>query len=210
VQRSAGWQPAPAASSSEEYLRIRVGAADCPSPHSRRNKAGRVAWSLVHTLAFRPSPRLLYGWRRMLLRAFGARVGRHARVDPSVRIWAPWNLDIGEEASLGTAVNCYSVSSITIGAHATVSQEAFLCTASHDVTDPHMRLTHAPIRIDDQAWVCSRAFIGPGVTVNRGAVVGACAVVTRSIAAWTIVAGNPARSLGPRLVRPEPNTSPDP
>jgi putative colanic acid biosynthesis acetyltransferase WcaF len=194
-----------AASSGEELRRIQVGAADCPSPHSLRNKAGRVAWSAVYFIGFRPSPRLMYGWRRMLLRCFGASIGRNARLDPSIRIWAPWNLDIGEEASLGPNVDCFSVSPIRIGAHATVSQETFLCTASHDMNDPHMRLTHALIQVEDEAWVCARAYIGPGVTVGRGAVVAACSVVTRPVAPWTIVAGNPARSLGPRIVQPRSN-----
>lgn len=184
-----------------EAFRISVGAADCPSPHSLGNKLGRIVWGVVYALAFRLSPRLLYGWRRMLLRWFGATVGRNARVDPSVRVWAPWNMDIGEEASLGPAVYCYSVSPIHVGAHATVSQEVFLCTASHDVSDPHMQLIHAPIRVEDEAWVCSRAYVGPGITVGRGAVVGACSVVTRAVAPWMIVAGNPARPLGPRVVR---------
>ncbi len=137
----------------------------------------------------------------MLLRSFGARIGRNARIDPSVRVWAPWNLAVGEEASLAWGVHCYSVDFITIGDHATVSQESMLCTGSHDVTDPHMRLITATICIEDQAWVCARAFISPGVTVARGAVVGACSVATRDVAAWTIVAGNPARFLKPRVLR---------
>jgi putative colanic acid biosynthesis acetyltransferase WcaF len=201
VQRSPSPELFREASNGEESLQIRVGATDCPSPHSLRNKVGRVVWAVVYAVAFRPSPRLFYGWRRLLLRWFGASVGRNARVDPSTRFWAPWNMDIGEEASLGPAVYCYCVSPIWIGAHATISQEAFLCTASHDVTDPHMRLTHAPIRVEDEGWVCARAYIGPGVTISRGAVVGACSVVTRLVAPWTIVAGNPARPVGPRMVR---------
>jgi putative colanic acid biosynthesis acetyltransferase WcaF len=209
VQHSGIPESVPAAPSIEEPLRIRVGAADCPSPHSLRNKVGRVTWRVVYLVGFRLSPRLMYGWRRMLLRCFGARIGKNARVDPSVRIWAPWNLDLGEEASLGPAVDCYSVSPITVGAHATVSQEVFLCSASHDVADPHMRLTHSPIRVEHEAWVCARAYVGPGVTVGRGAVVAACSVVTRPVAPWTIVAGNPARSLGPRIVRARPEVSSD-
>lgn len=137
----------------------------------------------------------------MLLRLFGARIGRNARIFPSVRIWAPWNLEVGAEASLGFAVDCYCVDLVQIGAHATVSQEAFLCTASHDVTDPHMRLVTAPIVIENEAWVCARAFIAPGLRVGGGAVVGACAVATRDVEPWTIVAGNPARVVNQRVLR---------
>jgi putative colanic acid biosynthesis acetyltransferase WcaF len=184
----------------EPSLAIRVGKDVCPSPHSWRNKLGRVVWGMVWLLAFRPTPRPLYGWRNLLLRLFGATIGRNARIAPSVRIWAPWNLTVGTEASLGYAVDCYAVDRITIGDHATVSQEVFLCAATHDVGDPHMRLLTAPIVIGDQAWVCARAFISPGRTIGAGAVVGACAVVTRDVAAWMIVAGNPARELRRRAL----------
>lgn len=189
---------------SDEQMRIRSGKKDCPSPHSFSNKVGRVVWGIVWALAFRPTPRMLFGWRRLLLRAFGAQIGRNARIAPTVRIWVPWNLSVGEETSIGYQVQCYCVDRITIGSHATVSQETFLCSASHDVTDPHMKLIHAPIRIEDQAWVCSRAFVGPGVVVGPGAVVGACAVVTRDVPAWTIVAGNPARAIKARVLSESP------
>lgn len=151
-------------------------------------------------LLFRPSPRLLFGWRRLLLRAFGAHIGANARISPSVRVWAPWNLSVETEASVSHDVDLYCVDRIVIGAHATVSQYAMLCTASHDITDPHMRLTHRPITIGEQAWVCARAFVGPGITISTGAVVGACAVVTRDVTAWSVVAGNPAVLLKPRIL----------
>ena len=181
---------------------IRVGAKECPSPHSMGNKLGRVLWAVAWCVLFRPSPRIFYAWRRGLLRLFGANIGRHARIAPSVRIWAPWNLTIGEDASVAYNVDCYCVDRITIGAHATVSQEAFLCSATHDVTDPHMGLVTAPITIEEQAWVCSRAFIAPGVRIGVGGVAGACSVVTRDVLPWTIVAGNPARMIKSRILEP--------
>ncbi|MBB3206299.1 putative colanic acid biosynthesis acetyltransferase WcaF [Rhodopirellula rubra] len=137
----------------------------------------------------------------MLLRSFGASIGANARISPSARVWAPWNLTVGEEASIAHNVDCYCVAPISIGAHATVSQYAHLCSASHDISDPHMSLTMLPISIADQAWVCAGAFIGPGVDIGAGAVVGAHAVVTRSVDEWTVVAGNPARPLKRRELR---------
>jgi putative colanic acid biosynthesis acetyltransferase WcaF len=104
-------------------------------------------------------------------------------------------------STLSADVDCYCVAPITIGAHATVSQYAFLCTATHDVSDPHMRLVTAPIVVADQAWVCAGAFLAPGVMVAQGAVVGARAVVTKEVPAWTIVAGNPAREIRKRVLR---------
>lgn len=179
---------------------VSVGKAECPSPHSLQNKIGRVAWAVVWLLLFRPSPRILFGWRRVLLRCFGATIGSRARISPSVRIWAPWNLHVDDEASVSHDVDLYCVDRIRVGAHATVSQYAMLCTASHDIADPHMRLTHAPIEIADQAWVCARAFVSPGVTIATGAVVGACSVVTRDVKPWTVVAGNPAVQIKERVL----------
>ncbi len=181
-------------------LEVRVSKSDCPSPHSLRNKISRVLWSLAYGFLFRPSPRFCYAWRRMLLRMFGAQIGRNARIHSTVRIWAPWNLTVGTEASIGHDVDCYSVDRLEICDHATVSQYAMLCTASHEITDPHMRLISAPVVIGPQAWVCARAFVSHGVTVGEGAIVGAQSVVTRDVPIWTVVAGNPARVIKPRVL----------
>ena len=180
---------------------VRVGVNECPSPHSLGNKAARVVWGTVWLLLFRPTPRIFFGWRRLLLRCFGATVGTNARVSPSVQIWAPWNLEIGDEAAISHHVDCYCVDRIRVGNHATVSQYAILCSASHDVSDPHMRLIKAPISIEDQSWVCAGAFVSAGVKVAEGAVVGAMSVVTKDVDPWTIVAGNPARLIRQRELR---------
>lgn len=193
-------QPPPRAEPAERP-RVRVGKDSCPSPHSLANKLGRVAWGLVWAVGFRTSPKPMHAWRRLLLRIFGARVGKGAQVFSSVRIWAPWNLTLGEYATLGPDVDCYSVAPVRVGAHATVSQGAMLCTATHDVEDPHMALLTLPVVVEDQAWVCARAFVAPGVTLGEGAVAGACAVVTRDVPAWWIVAGNPAVPLRERRLR---------
>lgn len=185
-------------------MKVNVDSNACPSPHSLANKLGRVAWGIVWLCLFRTSPRIVFGWRRFLLRLFGAKVGRNARISPSARIWAPWNLTIGDEGAIAHDVDCYCVAPIRIGHHATVSQYAFLCAATHDIADPHMRLISGPIEINDQAWVCAKAFVGPGITVGEGAVVGAAAVVTKDVPPWQVVAGNPARYLRERTIQGAP------
>lgn len=185
----------------ETEHRVSVTEEDCPSPHSTKNKIGRVLWALTWWMLFRPSPRVFYGWRCFLLRLFGARIGRAVKIASSAKIWAPWNLVMEDESSLSQDTDCYCVAKIQIGSHATVSQYAFLCSASHDPSDPHMALTSAPISIGSQAWVCAGAFVAPGVTVDEGAVVGARAVVTKNVDAWTIVAGNPAQFIRKREIR---------
>jgi putative colanic acid biosynthesis acetyltransferase WcaF len=173
----------------------------CPSPHSLKNKLGRTLWGVCWWVLFRLSPRPLFGWRNFLLRLFGARVTSSTRIDPTVRVWAPWNLTVGADSSIGHHVDVYNVAAITIGNQATVSQYSYLCAASHDLSDPNMKLTATPIDIRDAAWVCAKAFVGPGVTIGRGAVVGACGVAVKDVGDWEIVAGNPARPIGRRELR---------
>jgi putative colanic acid biosynthesis acetyltransferase WcaF len=163
--------------------------------NSNRNRAGRIAWGVVQTLLYRPSPVILHGWRRFLLRCFGASIGPGAHPYPTARVWAPWNLTMERDSCLGHYVICYSVARIVIGEGAVVSQYAYLCSASHDYEDPSFPLTSAPIEIGPMAWIAAGAFIGPGVSVGEGAVAGAKSVVFRDVPSWTVVAGNPARSI---------------
>lgn len=180
--------------------RIRVDRAACPSPHSSANKAARLLWQAAWLLLFRPSPWFWHAPRRALLRLFGAQVGRGAQIMPSARIWAPWNLALGDCATLGAGVDVYSVGRIEIGAHATVSQRAFLCTATHDVDHPNMPLVVAPVKIGAGAWVCAEAYVHPGVEIGTDAVAGVRAVVLHDVPPGQIVGGNPAKFLRMRKV----------
>jgi len=166
---------------------------------SLSNRFGRGMWRVVYALLFRPSPTFMHAWRRTLLRCFGAEVGRGCHPYPKCRIWAPWNVSLGKYSCLANDVDCYSVAAIHIGAYTTVSQYAFLCTASHDYNDPRFTLTYQPISVGDRAWICARAYIGPGVSVGDGAVIAACAVAVKDVAEWTVVAGHPARFVTERL-----------
>ena len=134
----------------------------------------------------------------MLLRLFGATIGKDAHPYPSAQIWAPWNLEMGNDSCLGDHTDCYSVDKITIGPHSTVSQYSFLCTASHDYQDPSLPLVTAPIMIGAHAWIAADVFVGPGVAIGDGAVIGARSSVFRNIEPWTVVAGNPARVIKKR------------
>lgn len=169
--------------------------------HSVGNRIARSVWGVVWVLLFRPSPKVFHGWRRLLLRLFGARISRGVNVYPSVKVWAPWNLRMDEYSCMALNVDCYNVAPITIGAHTTVSQYSFLCAASHDFEQADMPLVTGPIVIADQVWICADVFVGPSVTVGQGAVVGARSTVMKDIMAWTVVAGNPARVVKQRVVR---------
>lgn len=168
-------------------------------PYSRREYVGRALWALATPL-FCFSPRPLFGWRRFLLRLFGARIGRNAHVYPSARIYIPWNLTLGAEASIGEWALIYNLGPVTIGERATISHRAHLCAGTHDYRDPVLALQRVPIEIGAQAWVCADAFVGPNVRVGEGAVVGAAAVAVHDVPPWQIVAGNPARVIKTRRV----------
>lgn len=166
---------------------------------SFRNKVGRAVWGIVWLLLFRPTPRLFHGWRCMLLRSFGAKLGKSVHPYPSARIWAPWNLEMGDHSCLGERVDCYCVDKVRIGAHATVSQYSFLCTASHDYTDKTMPLVTAPIMIGEHAWITADVFIAPGVVIGEGAVINARSSVFTNIEPWVVASGNPAKPVKKRV-----------
>lgn len=165
--------------------------------YTRGEQLRRVLWAICFPL-FRFSPRPLFGWRRALLRLFGARVGRNVNIYSSAVIYMPWNLEIGDWSAIGEGSLVYNLGPVSIGRHVTISQRAHLCAGTHDYTDVTMPLLKPPIRISDQVWICADAFVGPAVVVGEGAVVGARAVAVRDVAPWAIVAGNPARQVKTR------------
>ena len=173
-------------------MKLDIESARAHRPYSAREYLGRLLWSVVSPL-FRWSPRPFFAWRRMLLRAFGARVGRGVHIDPSARIEIPWMLRVGDHAAIGAQVWVYCLGLVQIGERATVSHRAHLCAGTHDYTDPVLPLVRAGLSIGADAWICSDAFIGPGISVGEGAVVGAGSVVMRDVDPWHVVAGNPAR-----------------
>jgi putative colanic acid biosynthesis acetyltransferase WcaF len=163
-----------------------------------RELIGRVAWAAIRKPLFAWTPRPFWGWRRTILRLFGARIGRDVRVFPSVRIAIPWNVSIGDFSAVGNSAILYALGPITIGDQVTISQYAHLCAGTHDFDDPSMTLMKPPISVESEAWICADAFIGPGVTIGERSIVAARAVVVKDVASNTIVGGNPARILKPR------------
>ena len=158
-----------------------------------------VLWWLVRDTLFLCSPQPLYAWRRWLLRLFGAQIGRNVQVRPTVRVTYPWKLRIDDDAWVGDFVELYTLGPIHIGADACVSQNSYLCTGSHDHRSPGFDIYARPIVVEPQAWIASDVFVGPGVTVGYGAVVGARSRLTRDAPALKVLTGDPARVVGDRL-----------
>lgn len=166
------------------------------------NRLARAAWIAAWVILFRWSPTPLFAWRRLLLQIFGAKLAAGVKVYGSVEVWAPWNLLMARGSCLGPRVKCYNVDRVLVGREATVSEGTFLCTASHAIHESEYRLITAPIHIGRGAVVFVEAFIGPGVRIGEGAVVGARAVVTKPVKAYAIVVGNPSREVGVRGYQP--------
>lgn len=164
------------------------------------NRLQRVVWGLVYILLFRYSPRPFHGWRTLLLRLFGAKIGKGVHVYPAVKIWAPWNIEIGDESGIANGVNLYSQGRITVGKRAVISQGTYICTGTHDYTRKGHPLYTLPIRIEAYAWVAADVFVHPGVTIAEGAVIGARSVVTKDMPAWTVCAGHPCKPIKERIM----------
>jgi putative colanic acid biosynthesis acetyltransferase WcaF len=156
-------------------------------------------WWLCQSLLVHSSPQFMYGWRRAVLRAFGAKIGSGVLIRPSVTITYPWKVEIGDNAWVGDNVELYSLGHIRIGPDAVVSQGTYVCAGTHDHRNPTFAIEARPITIEHEAWVAAQAFICPGVTIGFGAVVAARSVVTRDVAPLEVVAGNPARGIAARL-----------
>ena len=169
---------------------------------SRKHQIIRMLWTIVWGLFARPLPRSIgSGWKRFLLRLFGAKIDSTAVVYSSAKVYYPPNLIMERYACLASDVNCYNVAPIRIGANTTVSQGANLCTASHDITNSLNPLITAPIIIEDQAWIAADVFVCMGVTIGQGAVVGARAAVFKDVDPWTVVGGNPAKFIKKRILK---------
>lgn len=168
----------------------------------KRHHLRRILWMVVNATVFR----LLIGFRlrwvrNALLRIFGASVPDNSLVYSSVTIYAPWNLSMGEHCCIGPRTRVYNKDFIKLGNHCIVSQDTTLSTAGHDISSYLFELTKAPIVLHNHSWVASEAFVGMGVTIGEGAVVGARAAVFKDVDPWTVVGGNPAKFIKKRIIK---------
>lgn len=165
------------------------------------NRIFRAIWMVVWLVLARFTPPPLHGWRRLVLLSFGAEIAPGARVHASVHIWHPGNLTVGRNALIGPGTRIYNQGHVSIGEYAVISQRAHLCASSHDPDDPHFQLVLRPIVIASRCWVAAEAFVGPGVTMADGAILGARAALFEDAGPHEIYRGNPAVLVRKRNMR---------
>jgi putative colanic acid biosynthesis acetyltransferase WcaF len=155
-------------------------------------------WWLVQSLLFKSSPQFLYGWRRFLLRSFGAKIGRKVIIRPSVTVTYPWKVEIGDYSWIGDNVELYSLGEISIGKNVVISQKSYLCAASHDYTEETFPIFNQKIIIEDECWLATDVYVSPGVTIGKGTVVGARSSVFKDLPGGKVCVGNPAKVIKDR------------
>lgn len=155
-------------------------------------------WMIVQGTLWRWSPRPLYGWRRMLLRLFGAQVGHGALIRPTASVTYPWNISVGHHTWIGDDCTLYSLGRIEIGSNVSIAHQVYLCTGYHDFETLDFEQKTKPIRIEDECWLPNDIFVGPGVTIGRGTVVGARSSVFASLPPGMICYGSPAKAVKKR------------
>lgn len=167
---------------------------------SRKELAGRVLWAAFGPL-FRCSPRLCWEWRNFLLRLFGAKIGKNVQINPSAKVFIPWNLEIGDWSAIGFDVLIYNLGVLKIGEKVTLSHKSHICGGTHDYCEESLPLIKSDITIEGGAWVCAEAFVGPGVTVGEGSVLAARGVAVKDLESWSVYGGNPAKLIKERILK---------
>lgn len=152
-------------------------------------------WWILQGTLFRLSPQFMYGWRRSILRLFGANIGDNVLIRPTVKILYPWKLAIGDWSWIGDDVTLYNMANINIGKNCVISQKSYLCTSSHDHTKSSFDIFAKPIDIKNEVWVASDVFIAPGVAIGQGTVVGFRSTVNKALPPNMICYGNPAKPI---------------
>ena len=162
-----------------------------PKNFRGRNAIVVQLWRVIYVVFFRNSPQFLYGWRRFILRLFGANIGKKVIIRPSVEITYPWKVVIGDYSWIGDNVVLYSLGKITIGSNTVVSQKSYLCTGSHDFNSVAFDIFEKPIVIGNSCWIATDVFVAPGVQIVDEVIVGARSSVFKSIVTKGIYKGNP-------------------
>jgi len=139
--------------------------------------------------------------RRMFYRLSGVKIGKGSAIHMGARFYNPANIEIGEDSIIGEGAVLDGRDRIRIGNHVDMATGVMIYNAQHDINDPTFKAVNAPVFIEDYVFIGPRAIILPGVTIKKGAVVGAGAVVTKDVEEGSIVGGVPAKHIGDRNIK---------
>lgn len=169
-----------------------------PKNFRGKSKLTVQLWRIVYALFFKSSPQVLYGWRRFLLKKFGAKIGKKVIIRPTAQITYPWKVAIGDYSWIGDEVVLYSLGDIEIGSNTVISQRSYLCTGSHDYSKIDFPIYAKKITIEDGCWLATDVFVAPGKTIKKGTVVGARSSVFNDLEGFSIYVGSPAKFIRKR------------
>lgn len=170
-----------------------------PSGFRGRSRITVQLWWIVYGLLFKPSPQFMYGWRRYLLRSFGATIGNNVILRPSCKITYPWKLTLGDNCWIGDEVVLYTLGEIEIGANAVISQRSYICTGTHDYKSTDFTISAHKIKIGEKCWLATDVYVAPGISIGSGTVVGARSSVFNDLPQGKVVVGTPAKIIKDRI-----------
>lgn len=165
---------------------------------STSSKIKRLTWQFIWFILCRYSPSPFHKWRCFILKLFGAKLGKNNFIYPNCKIWAPWLLETEDVATIGPRVELYNPGGVFLGHHSIISQDAYICGATHDYNSANFTYIMKKIYIMPYAWICSKAIVLPGVTCNEGSVLAAAAITSKDLEAWSVYGGNPAKKIKER------------
>ncbi|SKB50900.1 putative colanic acid biosynthesis acetyltransferase WcaF [Dyadobacter psychrophilus] len=162
------------------------------------NKITRLLWKASWLLLCSWTPAPFHAWRALVLRMFGAKLGKANFIYPDCKIWAPWLLETEDVVTIGPNVEIYNPGGVYLGHHSILSQHAFLCGATHDYNHLDFTYIKKKIYISSYAWICSKAIVLPGVRCGEGSVLGAGSITSKNLEPWMVYTGNPAQCIRQR------------
>jgi len=170
-----------------------------PKGFRGKSKITVQLWWIVYAIFFKLSPQFFYGWRRFLLRSFGAQIGKKVIIRPSAQITYPWKVKIGDYSWIGDEVVLYSLGEIDIGNNTVISQRSYICTGTHDYNSEDFRIYAEKITIGSKCWLATDVYVAPSVTIGDNTVVGAKSSVFKDLPSNKVCLGSPAKPIKDRI-----------
>lgn len=170
-----------------------------PQGFRQKSKITIQIWWIVQDTLFKMSPQVLYGWRRFLLRLFGAKIGKKVLIRSSARITYPWNVQIGDYSWIGEDCVLYSLGNISIGKNVALAHSVYLNTGGHDYKVKSFDIFATPLIIEDECWLTNDVYVAPGVRIGKGTIIGARSTVLKDLPSGKICVGMPAVPIKDRI-----------